>query len=115
MTPVEPPEVVARLADARRVRDQAGPYLSMWMVYRYPCGESSTERFGVRRFDVVRGLSAAVPHETEWHADLATLEQARAAMPERSLHEHGGRTWASEWHRLPPSPEDDPTIVETWI
>jgi hypothetical protein len=114
MTPVEPPEVAARLADARRIRDQAGPFLSMWTVYRYQWGE--TERFAVRRFDVVRGLSSPVPHETEWYADLPTLDQARAAMPERSLQqEQGGRTWASEWHRLPPSPEDDPSVVETWI
>lgn len=69
--------------------------LEIWTVYWDPA--DAPRRFVVRRFELQDGK--AIPRDA-WHG--ATLEAVRLAIP-------AGRA------RVPPSTEDDPSVVELWL
>ncbi len=87
------------------------PFLTVWVIYRNP--RDYPGRFVVRAQDVFAGNPEPVRRPE--CAVCNTLSQARAALPRFQTHEHEGRTYGSELVRMERQPNDDPTIVETWI
>lgn len=70
--------------------------LSIYTVFENP--KDFPGLFVVRRFDVVKGKSIA----TNWVHSARTLEQVRLLIPQGTV-------------MLARHPEDDATIVETWL
>lgn len=90
---------------------EQSPFLTIWVIYRNP--RDYPGKYVTRAQHVVRGQTEPViARECTVHDSLAA---AREAVPRFQEHVQGGRTYASEYVRMDRHPEDDPTIVETWI
>jgi hypothetical protein len=87
------------------------PVLTVWVIYRSP--RDYPGKFVLRAQDVFRGNPEPVPRKECQVCD--SLEEARRALPQMQMYEEDGRTYGAEPYRLDRHPEDDPTIVETWI
>lgn len=71
-------------------------FLSMWTIYEHP---SDYPQGYVTRKWIITGDGEGHPGAARYRPDL---EAARAAVP-------------ADLHRIDRSPDDDPTVVETWI
>jgi hypothetical protein len=73
--------------------------MSTWTIFRRPADHPGTE-YVVREFYLLGGGRDPVPSDEVWLC--SSLEQARASVP-------------LEAACIPRAPEDDPTIVESWL
>lgn len=80
----------------RAMMELAEQRLSMWVIYERPRDYPTS--YVVRRHDLTSHGMFATPH----HSIHATLEEARAAVPEWTV-------------RLERDDDDEPQIVELWI
>lgn len=87
------------------------PSLTVWVIYFNPTDYPG--KYVLRAHDVFAGNPEPVIRPT--CVVRSSLEEARAACPTFQMHEHDGRTYATELVRMERHPSDDPTIVETWI
>lgn len=91
---------------------EPGIAMTIWIIYA-PNNREHPGFFVVRAQDVVRGLIEPVVRA---YCTLhATLEEARAAVPEYETYPRDGVNWANYLTRFERSPGDDPCIVETWL
>jgi hypothetical protein len=79
-----------------------GGHLCIWVIYK-DAADMPPGCFAVRRWTVHPGATEAVPDP--YAVAAPTLELARELITEN----------VGYLYRLPPDPNDDPVIVESWL